>query len=617
MKVNPMTKMKLRLPLSLMLLTAASLAVAVGLLLIQPNTGVKIWPLIADSYGSLFLLNWLPVWLMMLALFFAVGNLVAACGIAGLFFILLSVVNRYMIAMRWSPLRPFDLLLGAEFLGIAKSIRPVVFIVLGVGIIVFTLLFVVCLRAVKNDRLRWPLRLAGFCACVAVMAAINFTVYNNTRINAYLPHQGSLYNETDQFQSKGFVYSFLYALNTSHITRPSYYDLHKKTVENAEHEAETRLADTSSLENGRVRPNIIMILSEAFTDIPLNPALQFDEDHDPLPHYKAVKEESLSGYIVAPHIGGGTSDTEFDILTGLNTRDFRGVPYAFSMITRPFPGFTAVLKSVGYDALGLHPGAGWFYNRQNVYPLLGFDAFLDDRTYDTGDTKGLYITERQTVARILDEYRQHQKSFPQTPFFLACMTIQNHGPYNGKYNAPIHFTTELPFTGDETQALADYFEGLSDCDEGLWQLVEYFKTVEEPTLLVYYGDHLPSFSPSMLQSLVPEQPDGEALIRYNRTPFLLWANDTARGQLDFAALERSLPEDRTISAHYLGAAVLELIGLKEIDPMMDLLNELRPSYPVVLEKTYRGTDGVMRVFDPEAAPALALYRSWAYYRATQ
>ncbi|MDR1663330.1 MAG: LTA synthase family protein [Clostridiales bacterium] len=602
-------KIKLSLPVSFAVLSAAAVAVTLLQFILQPVTGVKVFQVIQESYGLVFLLNLLPVAALMLLLFFITANLTAACGVPGLLFLLLSVVNRYMVAMRWSPFKPIDLRLGAEFLGIAKSIKPAVFIAVGAGMVLFAAVFAAALFFVKNAKPRLWARVIGSLACAAVMLALNFGVYASDFIHERLPYKGYYYNETDLYQSRGFTYSFLHDFNASRIASPVYYGDYREEIEAAEAVNRTAPAPAST-------PSIVMVLSEAFSELAMSPQINFDGYTDPLYFYKQILAESVQGYIVPPHTGGGTADTEFDILTGLNSRGFKGTPYAFSLINGPFPGVARVLKDAGYHTAAMHPGAGWFYNRQNVYPMLGFDYFWDDKVFDVTDTKGLYITERHTVTRMLEEVDALLKKEPAAPFFLKAITIQNHGPYVGKYDITgRNYNTDADLSPENLNALAHYFHGLMDSDRGIFQMITYFRNMTEPVVLVYYGDHMPSFPPEVYKALIPPPESGKPVVEsayYGRTPFFIWANDAAKESVDLSALK--LPEDGVISAHYLGAAVLELIGLGEADPLMEYINDLREDYPVVLERTFTGRDGVMRVFDPAQAPELARYDSWAYHR---
>jgi phosphoglycerol transferase MdoB-like AlkP superfamily enzyme len=601
---------RLSLPVTCTLLTLASLVISVFIFVIRSDTNTDVWGLIIESNGLTLLLNWLPVLLAVFLLFFVIANAIASAGLTALLFIFTAVVNRYMTAMRHEPLQPLTLLLGAEFLGIAKSIKPAVFITVGVCFALFAAAAVFAFKFVKNRKPGWLTRVIGFISCAALCLTLYHTVYESAGIYEALPLQGNYYNEVNQFQSKGFVYSFIHALHNSELTRPPYYNEYLPQII----EAEVNAPLTSDAVDS-AKPNIIFVQSEAFSELALSEAVNFDGFTDPLMNYKKIKAESVHGYLVSPHLGGGTSDIEFDVLTGLNTRHFRGVPYAFKMISTPFASIASVLAAHGYETVAMHPGAGWYYTRQNVYPLLGFDAILDDRYYDTTDTKGLYITERQTVEKLIEEYETRE-----SPQFHFCITIQNHGPYDGKYAIDgTNFNAEFEIAEDVRMGLANYFEGLKDSDEGLKRLIDYFKQTDEPVILVYFGDHLPSFPLELLMRLDPladDAPDGEELLKYNRVPFLIWTNDAAKGLVNTAPFEESLPSDRTISTHYVGAAVLEMIGVTG-GPFFDYVNEMRMSYPVILEQTLRPGDEEIRHFDAGLDGPAAFYRAWEYYKVTE
>ena len=607
-----MRRINLNLGISLLLIFIGSAILTGGLFLLQYNRGVDSLQLIIDSQGLIFILNWLPVFFVAMTVFFLSGHLVWSMGATTFIFALPTFIHRCKVALRFAPLKPLDILLGREIFGIAKSLPRVVFYALGSGVVVFIIGMVIGLRFISNERPRFRLRCIGFFACSAVFTLLYFNVYGSAKINASLPYEGNVYNELDLYQSRGFVYSFIYGLHTSRISKPAYYDQYIKTIETAEKGFNQNVDLPESL------PNIVFVMNESFSDIAMSPALNFDGHNDPMKNFKAIQKESISGYIVVPGIGGATADTEFDVLTGLNTRDFiKNVSYSFTMITRKFPGITAALKSAGYNAMAMHPGAGWFYNRQNVYPLLGFDSFLYDADFNWEDTKGGYISESQTIDRILQEYQQHLDTAGDVPLFLKCITIQNHGYYLEKYGSVRNFNTDAVLSAEDEDVLANYIEGIADCDEGLRRLVEYFRGVDQPTILVYYGDHLPAFSMPLYQALIHESDDPmDWLIKYNKTPFIIWANDAARDMIDVEAFEATLPYNHTLSAHYLGAAVLDLVDINGIDPFVDFLNKIRKQYPIVLETVYRaGFEGApMMIFDPSEAPDLALYRCWEYFR---
>ncbi|MCL2420633.1 MAG: LTA synthase family protein [Defluviitaleaceae bacterium] len=617
----------LGLPMSFVLLVLASLALTAGLLVvIQPNslTQTAIVALILESNGLTFLYNWLPVLLVMLILFFATGRLVLTCGLAGFLFVIPGVMNRFMIEMRHAPLRPLDLWLGMEFFGVAHSIQPVIFIGLGLGLLGCIVVLVVSIKFIKNARPALLLRVGGSTVSIGFFVLLFVFVIGDVERYHALPMTGSYFNTTQQYQSKGFVYSFLHAIHHSRMERPVYFEEFRAQIEALEAENSAFAAPTQEQ-----LPHVVMVLSEAFSELAMSPHINFDGLPDPMQHYREIIAEpgTISGHIVVPHIGGGTADTEFDILTGINARRFRGVPYAFTMVTRPFPGVVSVFNDAGYRALAMHPGMGWFYNRQNVYPYLGFEAFLDIAAFDAEALRGGYISEEHTIDQVLEAFRGHLDSGDNTPLFLKAITIQNHGPYDGKYgDVEMNFNIvedmtnnpAIDLTDAASGSLAQYFYGMFDVDEGLRRLVAYFRALDEPVVLVYYSDHLPSFPLAIYEALIPEPDDavyGEVLIRYNRVPFLIWANDAAMPLLDTEPFMESFPADQTISAHYLGAALVEMLGLS--DPFLDFVNSLRGDFPVVLERTFFAPDGDMQLFDAAVHWELGLYNSWGYFRITR
>ena len=601
------------------------LLTVVLLFIVQPNhlTQTDISSLIWESRGLIFLYNWLPILLVMLVIFFAVGRLALACGLAGLIFLIPALTNRFMIEMRHAALRPLDLLLWREFSGIAHSIRPAMYISIALGLLGYILLLILAVKLVKNSKPSLHLRIGGVAASTVILGLLLVFIYGDVRRYESLPVLGSEFNFTHQYQSRGFVFSFLHNLHHSQVVPPDYFYRFEYQI--------AQILDVSTNVPANVsndlRPHVVMILSEAFSDLGMSPAVNFDGFPNPMYNFQAIKEESISGHIVVPHIGGGTADTEFDILTGINVRRFwRGMTYGFTMINQPFLGVVSTLNSAGYRSIAMHPGAGWFYNRENVYLYLGFEAFLCDSTFDITDQRGGYISERHTIDRILEEFKGHLDTNPHTPLFLKGITIQNHGPYYGKYgDIDINFNTDANLTSSEINALSQYFYGMMDVDEGLKRLVEHFRSVDAPVILVYYGDHLPSFPLKIYEALLPALPNeayGKDLIRFNRLPFLIWANDAARPLLE-SFMEESFSQGSTISAHYLGGLLLEILGISE--PFFDFVNTLRPKYPVVLESIffpycpYSMPSGIgdMVVFDRDINMDLALYNSWAYFRLGQ
>ena len=604
-KIKPL---RLNVPISLALIFLASLALTYLCFRLQTTIIQDLWANIEESGYEIFRLNWIPLLLIMLFLYALFNNAVIACGLTAGAAVLFSVINRNMINMRQDPFKPMDILLGGEFLGVAKSVDHKLLMTAALGAAAFLIFFILCLIFVRNKRTRPAARLIAAAVVGVVCVWYNNTILSSAAIYDSLAMKGNVYNAADNFEYKGFVYSFIYTINTSHIAAPPDYNADKADI--GRRAASFIPADLS----GAVKPNIILVLSEAFSDILLNPNLNFDNYTDPMANYKRIRDESIAGHIVVPDVGGGTSDTEFDIFTGLNSRHWRGTPYTYSLITKPVSALPSVLSGLGYYNLALHPGYGWFYNRQNVYRYMGFDQFDDISAFDAKDLKGMYVTETQTIDRIISEYGQHTQASPDTPLFEFCVTIQNHGPYPGKYNAAKNFDTSLPLSGASMDALANYIEGMNDCDRELGVLTDYLSARPEPVILVYYGDHLPSFTNEVYNALLPPTApvnSFEGLARLYKSPFIIWQNQAAKDKTPLRTLNDS--GDWVISSSYLGVNLLRMLGFDGLSPFIDYVNDLSARYPVILENFALSSGGSFVDYSEQPIGQINFYKSWEYY----
>jgi phosphoglycerol transferase MdoB-like AlkP superfamily enzyme len=568
---------------------------------------------IKKSDYMIFIYNWLPVILTTLFLQFALNSAVAACGITGLAVCVLSLVNRTMIALRQDPFKPNDILLGGEVLSVSKSFPTNAVRELFIWILVFAAFMTVGFLVLKNKKAHPLYRVLGAAATLVLFFLVNKNTLSDKTVYNNLYMTGNFYNQTDNFQSKGFLYSFLYTFNTSQITKPLNYDKNAKEIARISNEFTPPDLD------GSFKPNIVLILGEAFSDILDSPLMDYSQHVDPLKNFKELASDSISGHIVVPNVGGGTADTEFDIFTGINTRHFRGAPYGYSLIAKETPSFTSLLKGLGYSSLAMHPGFGWFYNRQNVYVHLGFPGLIDLKEFDDTDMKGLYISEMQTIDRVITEYKTRVNENPETPFFEFVVTIQNHGPYVGKYNVTEQNfeTTAEGLSENHLNALQNYVHGLTDCDVELGNLATFFESRKEPIILIYYGDHLPSFENQIYNTFLPVTGDpAQDATRLFKTPFLIWQNSAAKetGEVE-QRLKNIIGEGPIVmSSSYLGTFVSSLLGFEKADPFFEEVSELSKDYPIVLENHYIDDAGSMIEQDDSLDTPLSFYKSWEYYR---
>ncbi len=577
---------------SLLIILGASVLLTFALLQIQP-IGIKdVWSALEKSGGMVFLLNHLPILLCMVLMFFLCGNTVIAVYSVSFIVTAMSLVNRFKLLFRRNPFFPWDLSLGGEVMEISKSFNSSLFILVGAFVLVFALSFFVLFRMIKNKKPNVKLRISGFIATFIVILLVNATLFTNTGIYNSIYVNGNIYNPEDRYNSKGFLYSFIYDFNKNKIEKPEGYNKAEFT------------GMVSGQAESLTKPNVVIILSEAFSEIPLRDDFDFTGYTDPLQNYRRLLPDSIRGTMISPGFGGGTADTEFDILTGLSTRDFRGMPYTFMLITKPFASIVSVLNSLGYANVAIHPGMGWFYNRQNVYEYLGFSRFITQDDFNPDDRKREYMSETATFDRLIGEFDNHIKSNPDTPFLAYCATIQNHGPYTDKYEAKQNFNTTLPLKESDILDISNYFVGLADADRELGRLTDYLDELSQPTVLLYYGDHKPYFSPSAYEALTANVDD--QLTKLHTNPYIIWQNKAAKDTMHV-----KFNPETTISDFYVGAALLEMMGFEKIDPFFENLCKMREEYPVILENNV--VDKEKTTLD-QFPDIIKQYQRWEYFR---
>ncbi len=607
--IKKITDLKITLDIFiwLILMLMASFALGLALFLIQPYLEPQhVYLYFHKSNYLVYFLGSMPIFLAMAVMLFLTGSGAFSMCFVGFIATMLAVVNRYKVFFRQDPFRPFDILLSGEVFVISKNFKLSTFTILALFVLVSILGSIAIMVMVRTKK--QPFLNRAFCLALTLTAAFlcNKYIFSSYEINKSLFIDGNQYNQLNIYNTKGFLYSFIYDYNTSVIKKPEGYN-----------PADVKLlADKYMQQESQpaVKPHVIMVLSESFSEIPNDSRFSFKGYENPISFYNTIKDDALNGYIVVPGFGGGTADTEFNIFTGINTNDFRGVPYSNLLITKTFTSVTSVFNSFGYGNVAIHPGYDWFYNRRNVMGYYGFEKFVDMYAFDLSDFKGAYCSEKSTIQKVIEEFELHKAKNTDAPFLDVCLTIQNHGPYTDKYMSEKNFETDLPLSEADKSDLYNYFEGLKDSDMGLETLVNYFDALNEPAVILYFGDHLPYLSNEAYNIIMDEsyEPGSYmASVRLNRTPYIIWQNKAAKQAAPF---KQGNLQGKDISSFYLGAYLLELLGYDNAFPFFNFINELKHSYPVIIGEQYYDNSYKQYLLSNVYNEQIAAYKSWEYYR---
>ncbi len=564
---------------------------------------------------SLLLWNLLPTLLAVFLLYFLSGRALFSAILLHVVWILFAAADVIKISMRQEPLLPTDLTLVKEALTIVKTF-PLTQLLLIICCIVFALVLLVaaaCFR--RNARLSYQARLLGVAAVGVIAVFLNQLVYADRDLYDGYPVIENPYFQVNQYNTRGLVYSFFHQCNIMHLETP-------ETYQEAIYSEKMNMEMTAP--NSEL-PHIIMIMGEAYSDLSENPHLNFEGYADPMEEFGALcaKENAVSGHIVVPNFGGGTSNTEFDVLTGMPTCFLDTALPSYNFIHHKIDALPYRLSQIGYETVSIHPGYAWFYNRQNVYPDMGFETsyFLED-SFDLS-TQGVsgYIKEDATMDKILSVLDEHLET-SDAPLFSFTVTIQNHGPYENKYGTLAqNFSTDIPLTDSQSDLLTQYFYGMLDADAQIGRLVDYAENSDEPIVLVYFGDHLPGFSNGMeffdlLEYPIDANGTPEEQLAVYETPFVIWANDSAADLCNFSdhTTQANLPENNCISAFYLAALLTELLGIDGLSPYYDELNALRRDFPVLSELYHMDANGnFLDTLPQNQQVRLDTLIGWEYY----
>ena len=628
--IKPHFPKKIYLSLPLSLLAAVLLTGFITLLALwcQPNSFRTVVVPCLLRMPVTIIMNSLPVGLLLLFFACLFSNVLYGASLTNLIVCGLSIVNRIKIEVRDEPLFPRDFALLKEAANAASTYSinyPVKTIA---AVAAATLIFAVLGLVFKHQpfpapRLHgWPGRLLGAAASIGILALLIVTAYrSNNPLSDFITKGISVsnpYRLSTVFNETGFPYNFCCQFTTYTIDRPEGYS--RSAAEGWEQGGQPATPPDV---------HVVMVMDEAFSDITDEDVFTYDTKDDPLPNLHALRQDEhcLSGHIVVPGFAGGTANTEFDVLTGMQSNALSTTTTsAMRVVNRNLDSLHRLFREDGCHTSFFHPGDDWFYNRENVYRWFGAEEtiFKDEMQDIRYKGSGGWVAD-DYAAELIEAKFLEAVSAGKT-LFNYTTTIQNHMSYvPEKYGPDYDFPPLQASVSLSEQAetmLKVYVEGARDADAMLGRLHRFFSAQDEPVVLVFFGDHLPYLGDNQLAYRelgldIGPADNGQMSLRSFETPYVIWANDAAAQALDWQSTAASLelPEDGVISACYLGAILVELTGREGESPWFDFLNQLRREVPVVQKSDYVSIDGsAFTEPTPKLSADIAKWRQWSYYK---
>ena len=501
-------------------------------------------------------------------------------------FLIFGICNHYSIQIRNEPIVPWDLYAvgtAAEALNGFQWTVPLEIIICSIACLIWWVLTVKFLRFPKQ-KLRTR---AGGLGLSAVMLT-GFVLFASVGSgNFYI----SAWRQVTANRKNGMALNFAINMDTLFVEAPTDY-----SKENASTILSSVSKEDETASANNVQPNIIAVMDETFADLSILGDLGLENTDDVMPfvHSLSGQPNTITGQLVVPAFGGGTCNSEYEFLTSNSYAFFKSGSYPMlQYVHNNTESMASVLKQQGYNTIGMHPyyGSGWARNK--AYPLMGFDKFLDIDSFDDATTKYLrrYVSDESSFNKVINLYNQNKEQ-SDNPLFLFNVTIQNHCGYDTVYdnfpeNVNFQFDSLYPYT-------KQYLSLIQESDKQIKNLVDYFSKVDEPTIIVLFGDHMPYIENSFYNHLTrgSSKTTSEIELDQHTVPFFIWANydiDTS----DYANIGR-------ISANYLGPVTRKVAGAKLSD-YEEYVYSLMEKYPVISASGCINSKGIYVPLDMAAS----------------
>ena len=356
------------------------------------------------------------------------------------------------------------------------------------------------------------------------------------------------WSQVYSFFQWGTLPTFVQTKNVIKVFVPDKYDEGEAAEELGRLAGEWREADGASDGTSPVRPNILAVMNETYADMTVIDGIGLPEDARPWFLREAPEGTIDSGALRVSVLGGGTCNSEVEFLTGTSMLSISGpatntigggaskAPYSFYDLSE-VPSLAKQLREQGYRTVAMHPNLATNWNRERRYQQLGFDEFLSIDSFEDEDGYEWFhsgASDRETYAKSLDVIRSSDE-----PVFVFDVTMQNHGSYyqdNIPEELRVHY--DLPDAiWTHTTEMDEYMSCLAESDRALRELVDEAEALGEPTIIVFFGDHQPSFSSEMYEELhARDAGDGDDGLAESdeiyQTCYLIWSNyDLATGEL--------------------------------------------------------------------------------------
>lgn len=506
-------------------------------------------------------------WVFLVSIYLIISQLTGKHWIATLLEGILSnvagIVTYYKLEMRGEPFLPWDFSQIGDLAGVADhiqlQIQPSMVIVALIVVAMTVFSGFICLP--YKEGWRWRLIFSGIGALLSVFLV--FGVWINTSVCQFFGIYEDMWMQDRYYKNYGIITGFFTNLRVLDIEEPENYseesvlEIVQRTEKAKLQNGEPFYENCYAANEDQVveEPNIIYIMNESFWDVSRLEGVVFDRELTPNLH--ALMNQAAYGRCYSPSFGGGTCDVEFEALTGFSLEHLPAgsKPYQ-QYVTQEMFSTPQYLKSKGYDTMAIHGYYRKFWSRNTAYPNLGIDTFIAAEDFENPNRRRGLISDSEMTKRIISEYENHEQT-SDAPIFIHAVTMQNHTTYDASHYPEDELVKILEhpgFSDNTISQLQDFATGIYEADQALGDLISYFSTVDEPTIVVFWGDHYNPLGTGyeVFEKTGYIEKGNTSSPNLRQTDLLIWSNYSDQPV-----------ELGTIAAYQISPVVMDLYGLEK------------------------------------------------------
>lgn len=481
--------------------------------------------------------------------------------------LIIGIVSYFKMGFRGEPIYPSDaaFLKDISFFIEIVDFKAIVIIIIGIVLLITISLLYFKFRTKKNlSKFTKGFRVIGLIiVSLMLLYVYQFNSPNNKVKAAFNEYVNWIsYSQEKNYTRNGFVSGLLYNLKSPALERPKDYSQERIEEIVIKYSKEAKAINNNR--NGIIDDiNIIFIMNETFSDAQRLDGFTINGG-DPLENYREFSQDHMHGQVLSQAYGGGTANIEFEALTGISLEPLSGnisIPYIhLSDKLNLLTTITDYAKASNHYLTAIHPHNSTMYKRIDNYKTFGFDQmrFKNDMKYTDVIDRSPYISDEASYKEVMDVMNNTDKKD-----FIHLVTMQNHMRYSGKYDNVEFKVKGVP----ETAEAENYLKGIQYSDIALKEYLEELDSYDEKVMIVFWGDHLPSFYGNKLVELNGYQ-------KMHETPLMFYTN--------FIDDKKDIG---TVSPIYFINYVLEIADAK-VSPFIAMLERMKQVLPAFEKNFY-------------------------------